>query len=223
MRLKVAARVVDYYSRTSRPLTASNMMWVRLNNFNVEWKVIQDRKKANDELKLPVISKQSIIAAFFEAYETYCSEFIGASNCPLTWIYRDEEAVDAPPSAQETNQPYSMEHKSVAGEMVHRLSHDHPLYRVDNATGYSQLVTATHGMQYSSTIAPFKCSRNGRGALLALKAQFAGALHWDREVRTMNEFLMNMKWTGTTSFSLHGFLAKHRTSFNTLQRCTEHV
>ena len=48
-------------------------------------------------------------------------------------------------------------------------------------------------------------------------------LRTDREVRTMNDFLMNMKWTGTTSFSIHGFLAKHRASFNTMQRCAEHV
>ena len=34
MRLKIAARVVDYYQRTARPLTAANMTWVRLNNFN---------------------------------------------------------------------------------------------------------------------------------------------------------------------------------------------
>ena len=102
MRLKIAARVVDYYARTSRPLTSANMMWVRLSNFNVEWKVIQDRKKANDELKLPAISKQLSIVAFFKAYESYCSEFIGAANCPLTWIYRDEEAVAANPPPQET-------------------------------------------------------------------------------------------------------------------------
>ena len=123
MRLKIASKVVDYYARTSRPLSAANMMWVRLNNFNVEWKVIQDRKKANDELKLPVISKQLTVVAFFEAYESYASEFIGAANCPLSWIYREEEAVAATPPPQETDQPYSIEHKSVAGEMVHRFSH----------------------------------------------------------------------------------------------------
>ena len=143
-----------------------------------------------------MISKQLSIVAFFEAYESHTDD---------------------------PDQPYSTEHESMAGEMVNRLSHTHPLFRVDNATGYSQLVTATLGTQYSSTIAPFKQTRNGRGALRALKAQFAGPAHWDCEVRNMNDFLMNMKWTGTTSFSLHGFLAKHRASFNTLQRCAEHV
>ena len=223
MRLKTAARIVDYYQRTARPLTAGNMAWVRLNNFRVEWRVIQDRKKANDELTLPVVSKQLTIVAFFEAYESYVTEFIGAANCPLSWIYREEVAVAGPVPPLETDQPYSTTHKSVANEMVHRYAHTHPLYRVDNATGYSQLVTATLGTQYSSTIAPFKRARNGRGALEALKAQFAGAAYWDREVKTMMDFMINMRWTGTTSFSLHGFLAKHRASYNTLQRCAEHV
>ena len=223
MRLKVASRVAEYYQQTNRALSAANMTWVRLGNFHIEWKVIQDKKRANDELSLPVISKQLAIVAFFEAYETYCQEFIGAANCPLSWIYRETVVVAGATPTLKADQPYSEAHGSVAGEMVNRLPHIHPLYRVDNATGFSQLVTATMGTQYSSTIAPFKRSRNGRGALEALKAQFAGPAYWDKTVRTMNDFIINMKWTGTTSFTLHGFLAKHRASFNTLQRCAEHV
>ena len=34
---------------------------------------------------------------------------------------------------------------------------------------------------------------------------------------------MNQRWYGTTAFTLHAFLAKHRLSFNTLERCAEHV
>ena len=60
-------------------------------------------------------------------------------------------------------------------------------------------------------------------SLMALKAQFAGAAHWDREVKIMSDFMSNSRWTGTTAFSLHAFLAKHRASFHTLQRCAEHV
>jgi hypothetical protein len=79
------------------------------------------------------------------------------------------------------------------------------------------------GTQYAATIAPFKRSKDGRGALLALKAQFAGPAHWDREVKQMNEFLLNNRWTGTTAFTLQQWLAKHRAAFNTLQRCADHV
>ena len=121
-----------------------------------------------------VISKTLTVTAFFEAYDTYVNEFIGQANCSLKWIFRDSVAVAAAVPALDTDQPYSIEHGSVAEEMVNRLSHTHPHYRVDNATGYAQLVTATPGTQYAATIAPFKRTRNGRGALTALKAQFAG-------------------------------------------------
>ena len=36
LRLRVAAKVVEFYSRTSRPLTAANMSWTRLANFKIE-------------------------------------------------------------------------------------------------------------------------------------------------------------------------------------------
>ena len=223
LRLRVASKVVEYYSRTGRALSSSNMTWVRLNNFQVEWDTLVERKKANDEHNLPVISSKLSITAWFEAYETFAEEFIGQALCPIAWIYREIVAVDGNAPALEADQPYSTEHGSVANELVHRLSHTHPFYRIDNATGFSHLTTATLGTQYASTIAPFKRRKDGHGALLALMAQFAGPAHWDKEVRLMNDFLMNALWTGTTAFTLHGFLAKHRASFNTLQRCAEHV
>ena len=223
MRLKVAAKVALYYRNTARAMTAANMTWVRLNNFQLEMESLLDRKKANDDLTMPIISKTLSITAFFEAYDTYAGEFIGQADCPITWIYRDSVAVAGAVPALDTDQPYSEQHGSVAEEMVHRLSHTHPYFRVDNATGYAQLVTATLGTQYAATISPFKRTRNGRAALNALKAQFAGPAFWDKEVKLMNDFLTGSKWTGTTPFTLHGFLAKHRASFNTLQRCAEHV
>ena len=35
--------------------------------------------------------------------------------------------------------------------------------------------------------------------------------------------MTNSRWTGTTAFTLHAFLAKHWASHHTLQRCAEHV
>ena len=223
MRLKVAAQVVLFYNRTNRHLTAANLAWVRLDNFKIEWESLKEQKTANDEGSLPVISNKLSIANFFEAYETYVSNLIGQSGCPLSWIYRPDVVVPAAAPPQAIDQPFSEEHGSVSAEMVARMPHTHPLYRPDNATGYAQLVTATLGTQYASTIAPFKRAKDGRGALMALKAQFAGAAHWDREVKIMSDFMTNSRWTGTTAFSLHAFLAKHRASFHTLQRCAEHV
>ena len=223
MRLKTAAQVVLYYDRTGRTLTAPSLVWARMTNFKIEWGSLKEQKDSNDDGNLPIISQKLVIANFFEAYEIFVSNYIGQSGCPLSWIYRTSVAVPAVAPGLEMDQPYSAEHGSVSEEMVQRMPHTHPLYRPDNATGYSHLVTATLGTQYASTIAPFKRSKDGRGALFALKAQFAGAAHWDREVRTMTDFIHNSRFTGTTGFSLHAFLAKHRASYHTLQRCAEHV
>ncbi len=84
MRLKVAAQVVLFYNRTSRPLTVQNLAWVRLSNFKIEWESLKEQKTANDEGNLPIISNKLTIANFFEAYETFAYIFIGQSGCPLT-------------------------------------------------------------------------------------------------------------------------------------------
>ncbi len=86
-RLNTASTVVNYYSKTLRTLTFGNMAWVRLNNFQVEWDALLERKKTNDELSLPKISKHIGIVAFFDAYDTYTEEFIGQAKCPIGWIY----------------------------------------------------------------------------------------------------------------------------------------
>ncbi len=39
----------------------------------------------------------------------------------------------------------------------------------------------------------------------------------------MTNYMTTSRWMGTTAFSLHAFLAKHRASYHTLQRCAEHV
>ena len=223
MRLKVAAQVVLYYTRTGRALTSANLTWTRMSNFKVEWDSLKEQKESNDEGSLPVISQKLSVTSFFEAYDTFVGNFIGQSGCPLSWIYRPDDAVPAVAPALEPDQPFSTEHSSVSHEMVARMSHTHPLFRADNATGYAQLVTATLGTQYASTIAPFKRTKNGRAALKALKAQFAGKAYWDKEVKIMTDFMHGSKFTGNTGFTLHAFLAKHRASFHTLQRCKEHV
>ena len=153
---------------------------------------------SNDELSLPKISKTLPILEFFKVYNTFVDEFIGKANCPLAWIYHEYAAVATVVPVLAADQPYSTLHRSVAREMVERLSHAHPHYCINNATGYSQLVTAMLGTQYTSTIALLKRHKDGHGALLALKAQFAGPAHWDREVRLMSDFLLNNKWSGTT-------------------------
>ena len=99
-------------------MTAANMIWVRLNNFQLEMDTILDRKKSDDNLVMPIISKVLTITAFFKAYDTYMTEFIGQADRPLKWVYRDDATVAAAVLALANDQPYSEIHVSVADKLV---------------------------------------------------------------------------------------------------------
>ena len=221
MRLNMSAKAVGYYSKTDRPLTAPGITYEqRLNNFKAEWDSLQERKAANNDSALPIISKNFPITQWFEAHKAFNFNYIGQSGCPLSWIFRDNVAV----SVAETltaNQPYSAVHGSVKEEMVQRLTHTRPHYRADNATGYAHLVTKTFGTQYASTLAPFKQAKDGRGTKIALEAQSAGPAHWDAEAKKVNDFMMNHQFTGQGGQCLHSFTGQHRASFHTLQLCAD--
>ena len=107
--------------------------------------------------------------------------------------------------------------------MIQRFVHSHPFYKSDNATAYAQLVISTLGSQYAYMVSPFRRAKKGRVEINALKAQFSGAAHLEREVKVHMEFLLNGKWNGQTSTTLYMLLSKHRASFHSIQRCGDHV
>ena len=194
----------------------------RLKNFKAEWDSIQERKAAIDASDLPIISKTLPITQWFEANETFNSNYIGKSRCPLLWIFRDNVAV-AVAEVITANQPCYAIHGSVEEEMVQRLPHTSPHYKADNATGYAHLATATIVTQYASILAPFKGANDGRGAKIALGAQFAVPAHWYAEAKNVNDFMINRQFTGQGGQGLQSFIGQHRASFHTLQRCADHM
>ena len=221
-RLKVAAIAVEYYAATDRALTAQAMQWdSTLKNFEEQWKAIQDAKDS-DKADVPMMSKTVGIVKWIEAYENYSKNCIGVRNAPLAYVIRDDVAVPAAPALQ-AGQPHSDVHGSVKEEMIARLSHTHGLFRDDNASVFDDVELATRGTKFAPTIAPFKRRKDGRAAFLALKQQHAGPATWDKEVKNCQNFLLNQKWTGGTSFSLERFLSQHRAAYVSLQRCAENI
>ena len=101
--------------------------------------------------------------------------------------------------------------------MIHRFVKIHPFYKANNATVCAQFVIATLVSQYDSTIADFKIAKSGCGAINALKAQFSGNAHWDREMKLQMNFLLDGKWNVQKVITLYTFLSKHRASFYSFQ------
>jgi hypothetical protein len=72
MRLKVAAQAVGYYLDTGYALSAPGMFWANyLHNVQAEKESLDEMKKDNSNLELPVISKKLKIIDWFEAYDTF--------------------------------------------------------------------------------------------------------------------------------------------------------
>ena len=84
MRLKVSTKVVEYYSKTDRLLMAPGITYEqRLKNFKAKCDSLQERKAANNDSALPIISKNLPINQWFEAHESFNSNYIVQSGCPL--------------------------------------------------------------------------------------------------------------------------------------------
>ena len=107
--------------------------------------------------------------------------------------------------------------------MVQRLAHAGYQFKADKATGFSHLVTSTLGTIYATALYPFKISKDSRSAMIAMKAHFAGPAHWDEEAKKTNDMMMNRKFTGQGNQTLHSFVGQHRASFQSLQRCADHI
>jgi hypothetical protein len=219
-RLKVAAKAVRYYQGTDRPLSAANMQWTVLKNFESQWDGILHMK--DDDSELPKMSKSVGIVKWLEAYDSYAHSKLGVRLAPLAYVIRDDANVDAPPVLA-TDEPHSDVHGSIKGEMVARFSHNHGLFREDNAAVFDDIEEAMRGSKFAASIAPFKRAKNGRAAYMALKEQHAGRAMWDEEARKCKDFLLNRKFTGGTSTTLDRFMAQHRQAFVTMQRCAENI
>jgi hypothetical protein len=188
-RLLVATDLVKYYQTTGRDLTAPNIRWDPvIKNFEDQWKALKAKRDV-DAPTVPKITKTLPVIKWTESFKDFCYRKIGVRNIPLYYVIRPDDAVAAAAPALENNQPHSAEHGSVEEELVARATHTHALFRDDNATVYHCLEEATRSTQYAASIQPFQRSKNGRGAWLALKGQYAGNDKWEAEIKRQEQLL----------------------------------
>ena len=222
-RLKVACNLVRYYRTVGRPTTAANVRWNEvIKNFKIQWDALQRRK---DEVRpdTPMITKSLAILKWIPAFEDHLSRCIGVRDIPLSYVIRAEVDVPAAAPALATNQPHSETYGSVVAELVARASHAHAAYADDNEEVYFMVEEATRSTQYAASIRPFTRTKNGRGAMSALKAQFAGIDKWTVVIKDNENLLHARKWKGTGNFTLEHFIAQHRNAYVTITHAAEQV
>jgi len=97
------------------------------------------------------------------------------------------------------------------------VSHNHTLSKLDNSALFQIIDRAVAGHDVSATIAPFRCTHDGRGAYLAILTQHAGKSVWDRVVRDAMSVLQTRMWTLLQHTSMQ------RKAFILLSEAGEHV
>ena len=110
-----------------------------------------------------------------KAFRDHLQCCVGVRNIPLAYVVRPNVAVTMPITAQITSQPYTEEHGSIEDDMVARASHNHGLFKDDNASVYYKLEEATRSTTYAASIQPFQKRKNRRAAFEPLTKQYAGA------------------------------------------------
>lgn len=222
-RLLVACDLVRYYTTVGRDLTAANTQWTSvIKNFEIQWKALKDRQN-DDEPDVPTVSKSLPIMKWTEAFQDFLSRVIGKRMIPLAYVIREDVDVPAAAPPLMHNQPHSAEHGSVEMELVARALHAHALYRDDNAQVYYHIETSVRGTQYAPSIKPYQKGKDGRGAWLAIVAQYAGRDKWEAEIKQQEQLLHTRIWKGQSNFPLEHFASQHRNAFVSLLACAQRV
>ena len=221
--LKIAAAAVRYYQSIGRDITSTNMHYSNvLKNFGEQWEALK-AKQESDEPTVPKITRSLPIVKWTESFEDHLHEIIGIRSIPLAYLIREEVAQVFPPPPLLPNRPYSQEHGSVVGELIARANHNNTKYKDDNQRLFSLVEEATRTTQYAASIRPYSRQKDGRGAYLALKAQYAGRDKWHKEIRNQENFIHTRVWKGNTNFSLEAFVTQHRAAHVSLQRCSQFI
>ena len=223
-RLTAACEVARYYETVGRTMTPINMRWMgAIKAFIPHWKALTDKKKNDDVPDVPKITKALVVIKWTEAFGDFLNRVLGRRFIPLAYVIRPESVVPAAAPDLATGQPYGAIFGSVEEELVQRGSHDHALFREDNALVYFYLEEATRSTSYAASIKPFQRAKNGRGAWLAMVAQYAGEDKWRAEWTLQDDLLHNREWKGQSNYSLEKFIAMHRNAFVVMTQCETHL
>ena len=151
-----------------------------LKDFYIKWQAL-DKMSKQDTPKLPTLSKNNTPLKWCESFKHYLYSTFGVRHIPLIYVIRDSvhvtsETRDDPNTVfdpLQAGKAYGTS-GSILEDLIARASHDHPLFKSDNATAYGAIEEATRGTVYLTTIKPFARRKNGHDAWIALLTSHVG-------------------------------------------------
>ena len=182
---------------------------------------------ANPEA-MPKVSKFLPIGKFLEMFEEQMNSILGIRKAPLAYVLREEveppNIVNEPLDERNDSMPHSVNYDGFYEELIVRFSHDDPAFRIDNKTVFNHLNNGLAGTIYQSSLKPFSRTKNGRGAIMALKLHHMGSARWQQLVEDSDKKLNRYEWNGKSQrFTLTKHINIHRMAHNDILRASEHI
>ena len=94
---------------------------------HTQWKALEE-KIEQDAPSVPKITCNLQVTRWSESFWDHLNQVFGVRHAPLSYVIREQEIVALPAPRLANNQPHSIEHGSVEGELIARLSHTHAAF-----------------------------------------------------------------------------------------------
>lgn len=146
---------------------------------------------------------------FIESIENWIGEHYGVENLPLAYVIRPN--ADVPRIADD---PLPLGQPSYAEELIRRASHGGEAWVTNNGKVWQMIRHVTHGTDAWAFVKGFARSQNGRGAFMALKAQYMGSDFVNKVKLTADASLETLHWTGKVKhFTWEKFISRLTSAF----------
>ncbi len=224
IRVTIRAAAAKFYIDTGHALDPDNMMWTMIQRFHEQHKALLARKVGDSTYVPPKLTNNFSTYKWLESFVLCLCQKIGVCCCPLEYVVRgiSEVPVIAPPL--EPLEPHSIKHGgSIEGNMIARMSHEHPIFKADNGAVFKLMENVVRGTIIMALIAPFCCTRDNCPAFMAIRAQHAGKDVWDKLHKEAESVLQTQKWSGTANVTLVQHMGNHCQAYITLTECAEHI
>ena len=140
-RLVVACNLIKYYDTVGRELTLAGLIWQPvMKNLADQWKALKQRME--DEIDTPRVTKTLPVLKWMEAFTDFLHRKIGIGTIPLAYVIRENVVPTATAPPLQTQRPHGAIYGSIEAELIARASHDHALFRDDNAAVYFLLLSS---------------------------------------------------------------------------------
>ena len=113
------------------------------------------------QLVPPKLTKHYPVHKWMKLMVLYLGQKVGVCNAPLAYVVWAGAIVPAVPPPLQAGEPHSEQHGSIEGDLIGRMTRNHALFKVNNGAIYNMIESSTRGSDVTSSIAPFRKTRDG--------------------------------------------------------------